>query len=289
MINIFDIQHFCVHDGPGIRTTVFLKGCPLHCRWCHNPESLRPEKQMMFFADKCVNCGMCVRACKKGAHVFSRGRHIYIREKCNLCGECVTACSQRALEVSGYEMDEKGLFQRILRDKAFYGPDGGVTFSGGEPLLQFEKLRGVLKCCREEGIHTAVETSLLAPEKVIRELHKEVDLIICDFKIADPSVHKEYTGVSNERILSNMKYLLERRAEQMWVRTPVIPGINDNPRNMEAMACFLAPYPVARVELLPFHDIGLSKYTALGQSYEFADENFISEEKMESLRKILGL
>lgn len=287
MINVFDIQHFCVHDGPGIRTTVFLKGCPLHCRWCHNPESLKPKKQMMFYRDKCINCGMCVGTCENGAHAFSGQEHIYIEENCKLCGSCLTVCAQRALELSGFEIDEKELYKRISRDKAFYGKNGGVTFSGGEPLLQYEKIQGILEWCRKEQIHTAIETSLFVSDNIIRQADENVDLIICDYKIADSKIHKKYTGVGNEKILTNMKYLLERRAERMWVRTPVIPGVNDNEQNMCCMGSFLSKYPVARVELLPFHDIGWSKYVALGDEYEFSKADVISAERMENFRRLL--
>lgn len=287
MMRLFDIQHFCVQDGPGIRTTVFLKGCPLHCRWCHNPESLRPEKQLLFYRDKCIDCGNCVRVCGNGAHLFSGGTHIYRKESCSRCGDCVKSCANRALELSGYEKSGPEVFKEIWRDRAFYGTDGGVTFSGGEPLLQYEELEEVLKACRDRQIHTAVETSLFVPEQVVQKAEGLVDLMICDYKIADSKLHREYTGVGNERILSNLSYLLERRAERMWVRTPVIPRVNDREENMEAMGRFLAGYPLARMELLAFHDIGRSKYEALGEDYAFADAKLISRARMEEFRSLL--
>ena len=281
---IFDIQHFCVHDGPGIRTTVFLKGCSLHCLWCHNPESISRCFRMMFYKDKCVNCGMCKIACRQNCHVFSEGTHIYIRENCILCGECVSVCAQRALEISGYVIDYADLMKQIERDKDFYIHGGGVTFSGGEPLIQYQELCNVLRQCRERGIHTAVETSLYADKTIVDMLDQEADLIICDYKIADTQLHRRYTGKGNEKILNNMEYLLKKRADRMWVRTPVIPGVNDTKENMRQMGKFLAPYSAARVELLPFHDIGLSKYYALGERYSFEDAGYITDKKMEELR-----
>ena len=287
MMRLFDIQHYCVHDGPGIRTTVFLKGCPLRCGWCHNPESAILGRQMMFYPDKCVSCGACVPVCPQGAQIMEQGVHRFRREKCHACGLCVRSCAQRALEISGCEQNLMDIYEEICRDRMFYGDDGGVTFSGGEPLLQHEPLLALLELCRQGGIHNAVETSLYAPQETVAAVAERTDLMICDYKIADPALHKKYTGVGNEQILKNMEMLLKCRAQTMWVRTPVIPGVNDTEENMREMGAFLSGYPLARVELLPYHDMGESKYMALGKVYEFSGEQTPTSENMEKLRCIL--
>ena len=252
---IFDVQRFSTHDGPGVRTTVFFKGCNLRCLWCHNPESQSAAPQLMFYRDKCVGCGACEKICKK-THTPA----------CTACGGCVAVCAQGARELSGRTVSAEEVLQTVLRDRRYYEiSGGGVTLSGGEPLLQPDFALELLSLCRAAGVHTAIETALNAPESVLEALLPETDLLICDIKGIDAALHRANTGVSNDRILKNAGSLM-RSGRELLFRMPYIPGFNDG--ELPAVREFTRGFPL---ELMPYHSIGANKYAALGRPYPSAD------------------
>jgi len=269
---IFNIQKYAVHDGPGIRTTVFLKGCPLRCAWCHNPESLSPEPEVIVLESRCAGCGECRAACAFGASLPGAGPLPARNELCSLCGACAAACPTGARQKLGEEMSVAKVLETALRDRVFYEEsNGGVTFSGGEPLLQFEFLRAVLIACRANGLRTAVDTCGLAPTDRLLEIASLTDLVLYDLKFMDETRHKLHTGVSNTLILHNLREL-GRHHSRIWVRIPLIPGVNDDPAELDAMARFAAAIPTVRqVNLLPFHRAGVGKLQRLGQPERLPD------------------
>lgn len=262
---IFDIQRFSVHDGPGIRTTVFMKGCPLRCKWCHNPEGLNAGIQLQFFDEKCIGCGSC-----------GNRSNFFDAEK----------CPAEALVTCGREIDEDELIRELLKDRDFYGNNGGVTFSGGECMLQADFVASVLKKIKSLGISTAIDTSGYVPWASFEKTLDYCDLYLYDIKCITPSVHKEYTGVDNTLILENIIRLCSAKKE-IWVRTPVIPDFNNNPDEMQAIAEFVSEIPtVSQTTLMPYHSFGASKYKTLGLEYPYDTNKKITEEEMDSFRKI---
>ncbi|MEM2111061.1 MAG: glycyl-radical enzyme activating protein, partial [Candidatus Bathyarchaeia archaeon] len=205
---VFDIQRFSVHDGPGIRTVVFLKGCSLHCFWCQNPEGIHLKPEIMFFPERCIACGKCVAICPEKSHVIKDGIHYFLREKCTSCGKCVEVCYAGALQLTGKEMTVDEVLDEVLKDRKFYEiSGGGVTLSGGDVVVQHEFAYAILERCKTEGLHTAIETAANCEWKVLENLLPVTDLIMMDIKLLDPKKHKEVTGVSNERILENAQKL----------------------------------------------------------------------------------
>ncbi len=249
---IFDITRSSFVDGPGIRTTVFFKGCNLRCAWCHNPESQVRERQMLFYSHKCKGCGRCRAVCP---HALS---------SCELCGACAAACPEEARKMCGREMTAEEILREVIRDKTFYDASGGgVTFSGGECMLRPAFLRECLSLCREAEIQTAVDTAGCVPWESFEGVLDKTDLFLYDLKLMDKTLHKKYIGADNTLILENLVKLASLGCE-IIVRIPVIGGVNDNDSEMHAMAEFLAPLSVRAVELLPYHAMGEHKYTALG-------------------------
>lgn len=269
---VTNIQRFSVHDGPGIRTTVFLKGCNLRCFWCHNPEDINRNPEIQFFAERCIQCGSCVEVCVHGAHLLSEGDHLFRRELCVACGACAEACFARGLILVGTTMTAEQAVAEILQDRAFYASSGGgVTLSGGEPLLQLDFSCAVLAGCREQGIHTAIETAANFPWSRLAAILPYVDLVMMDIKHMDARRHQACTGVSNRRILANAAQL-GRQSQPLIVRTPVIPGVNDREEDIAAIAAFAATLPnLLYYELLPYHPMAESKYRSLGQLYDAID------------------
>ncbi|MGI5877644.1 MAG: glycyl-radical enzyme activating protein [Christensenellales bacterium] len=263
---VFNIQRFSIHDGPGIRTTVFLKGCNLRCFWCHNPESWEPGPQLQFFPSKCIGCGACFEACSRGCHEIKDGERVFHREHCAACGACARECYAEALVLTGYPLSVDRLIEEVRRDEVFYrNSGGGVTFSGGESMLQIDFLEAALAACRENGLHTAVDTAGNVPYSYFERVLPYTDLFLFDLKHIDPERHRQGTGADNARIVDNLTRLAHRGADKVWVRIPVIPGLNDSPGGMEAIADFLRTLPPpARVELLPYHRLGESKLAGLG-------------------------
>lgn len=280
---IFNVQKYSVHDGPGIRTTVFLKGCPLNCWWCHNPESQKTEIQLMHFENKCIKCGRCVNKCPEKAISIVGDKLTINKDKCTLCGLCADVCVQAAMEIAGKEITLKELVKEIKKDEIFYDQsNGGVTFSGGEPLSQIDFLEDALKSCSEAGIHTTVDTCAFANWSVFERIVDYTDLFLVDLKHIDSDVHKKYTGVPNEVILENIKKLSEL-GKRMFIRIPIIPGINDSEDVINRTIEFLKGIKMDQVNILPYHKIGMDKYKRLHEDYKLAD---LKEPTMEDMMKL---
>lgn len=278
---VFNIQRFSTHDGPGIRTSVFLKGCNLRCKWCHNPESYDPRPQIEYFADRCTGCGRCMEVCPEGITI-ENGR-LAGAERCRACGRCAQVCLSGARKTAGTYYDVETLVGIVKKDLAFYkNSGGGVTCSGGEPMLQYRFVKEFFKALKEQGISTALDTAGHIPYEWYEEVLPCTDLVLLDLKIMDPALHKAYTGVSNERILKNAKRMLES-GTRLHIRVPVIAGVNDNEENMRKLNAFLAGYKnVEEVRLLPYHAMGLAKAASMGVDMETFERP--SEERMEVLR-----
>lgn len=276
---IFDIQRFCVYDGPGIRTTVFFKGCNMHCAWCHNPESFSAAPELLFRTDKCTACGACA-VCPNGAHTFENGMHRFDRTRCTGCGLCTAQCLNEALDISGKPMTADEVMTVIDRDAKFYKMSGGgVTFSGGEASLHFELLLELLTRCKEKGYHTALETNGLIPPARLKELISLVDLFLLDYKHTDPKAHLHWTGVPLQPVLDTLA-ALNAAGAAVILRCPVIPGINDTDAHFAAIRALKAQYScVQSAEIMAYHDTGKSKWAALGMEYALAALKTVSPEQ----------
>lgn len=263
---LVEIMRFAVHDGPGIRTTLFLKGCSLACCWCHNPETISPEPEIGLLKRKCVGCQRCAAVCPTGAHAFRDGNHVFDRIKCTTCGRCVAACLPGALEYYGREVSVEEVVDKVLEDKAFYtNSGGGCTISGGEPLLQAEFCAAVFERLRENGVHCAIDTAGAVPWDNFETVLPHVDLFLYDFKHADDRLHREWTDASNQLILENLRQL-SSRGVPIEIRMPLIPGINDTDSALQAASEFLRRLDnVTGLRLLPYHALARSKYEAIGR------------------------
>jgi len=278
---IFDIKRYAIHGGPEIRTTVFMKGCPLRCIWCQNPEGISPKPEIMYFEYLCIRCHTCVNACPRGAISFDENNVQHIdRERRDGCGLCASLCPPSALKLVGRRITVEELVREIERDIVLYdNSGGGVTFSGGEPLFQPEFLREVLKACKERYIHTALDTSGYAPREVLKSVMPYVDLFLYDIKLVDDRNHEKYTGVSNKIIKENLKFLVENgRAKSIILRFPVIPGITDTEHNVRGWVRFLSELKgIEEIDLLPFHDVS-EKFRRLDREYKMEVHHAPSEE-----------
>jgi len=285
---IFDIKRYAIYDGPGIRTTVFFKGCPLRCWWCHNPEGQLRTYEIMYFEYKCIHCHTCVHVCPLKAVTFDENEVQHIdREVCTGCGICAEHCPTRALRLVGREITVEELMDEIEKDVQLYDSSGGgVTFSGGEPLFQPQFLKEALKACKERYIHTALDTSGYALRDVLKSVMPYVDLFLYDLKLADDEEHKKYTGVSNKLIKENLKFLVENgRAKDIILRFPVIPGITDTEKNINGLVEFISSLKgISEIDLLSFHDIS-EKFRRLGKQYKMPTHNAPSEEKLKYIKE----
>jgi pyruvate formate lyase activating enzyme len=280
---VFDIERYALEDGPGIRTVVFFKGCNLRCTWCQNPESHEAAPQVMYDRGRCTACGRCVSACPEAAIADTPPWGFLTDEaRCAVCGTCIEVCFQAARRIAGKMMTSEEILAEIRRDRPFYeSSGGGVTFSGGEPLLYPAAVVELARACRAEGIHTALETAGHVPWKRLEGVLPWIDLLYFDFKHIDPTVHRAVTGVSNELILANLRRAAESCAN-LVVRIPVIPGVNADAETQAAMLAYLAGETAVRnVELLPFHRLGGNKYEALGLEYAFATTPNMARESCE--------
>jgi len=285
---VFDIRKYSIHDGPGIRTTVFLKGCPLDCWWCHNPESQLPDPEPMLRPNLCIACGECVATCPQGAISQQGSRLTWERELCISCGDCAAGCMSGAREMAGRSMTSAEVLAEIERDRLFYEESGGgVTFSGGEPLFQHRFLVDLLRACRQLELHTAIDTSGFASWEVFEQVLPYTDLVLYDLKHSDPELHLRYTGAPLAPILRNLERLAQR-GTPLWLRVPVVPGLNDDEANLRRVGELAAGLPnLLQVNLLAYHRSAASKYERLGRSYRLPDTPAASDELMESAASLL--
>lgn len=280
---IFDIQRYSVHDGPGIRTLVFLKGCPLRCPWCANPESQLPGPELRFVESLCKKCKLCVEACPVRAIEEKDGAMIFNRDVCTTCGKCSDVCPAKAISVIGERKTVGEIMEVLEKDRVFFeNSGGGITLSGGEPLVQPKFAASIMRRSKEKGFHTAIETSGYQEWNLAKPVFVDVDLVLFDVKFMDPVRHKRIVGVSNELILSNATKIAEMR-KQMIIRVPVIPGYNDDLENLDQTLSFAESIGVSEVHLLPYHRLGQHKYQQLGRVYRLASTQPPNKEYMESL------
>ncbi len=286
---IFNIQRYSIHDGPGIRTTVFMKGCPLRCIWCQNPEGQAPKSEILLNLEKCTGCGRCVLECPKNAIEIYKGKSHTNRQICDGCGRCAEVCPNEARNLAGRLMTAEEVFGEIIKDRIFYERSGGgVTLSGGDPLAQPDFAISILKLCKEAYIHTALDTCGYAEWKTFEEVLKFVDLLLYDFKNIDPIKHKKNTGVLNDLIINNAKKVCHKLSIPMWARIPIIPGYNDSQREIEDIAKFISVELgscVQRVNLLPYHRLGEIKFERLEANYSLSTEP-PDEGKLNEFKKI---
>lgn len=289
---IFNIQKYNLYDGPGIRTLVFFKGCPLRCLWCSNPEGQVRAYQILFKKDRCVNCGACAAVCPAGVHVMADSRHEIRREvECVGCRACEKACTQTALSISGEYRTISEIMEVIEEDRPFYqSSGGGVTLGGGEVLMQPEAAVNLLTTCKERGTNTAIETCGYARAEVVRRAAEVTDLFLFDVKHMNSDRHYQLTGVRNELILENLRWLLENRCN-VKVRVPLLRGVNDSESDIEAMVRFLAPYKDHRnckgIDLLPYHKMGVNKYAQLGREYPMPGDPALDEAGLARVEDII--
>jgi len=311
---IFDIKKFAVHDGPGIRTTIFMKGCFLDCDWCHNPESIRPEPQLVFYGDKCISCSNCIEACQAGAKEGTTGGALYLAyedgnradpenliegrkvvrrydiDKCTLDGACVERCYPEAWFMWGRMISVGDAYKELDKDRPFYeNSNGGITVSGGEPLRQHDFVGNLLHMCKEEGLHTALDTSGYSKWEKFEAVLPYTNLVLLDLKIMDSERHRQHTGVDNGLILENAAKMADLENTDIWVRVPLIPGINSDEDNIAAIAGFVResmPGATRRVEFLPYHRLGESKFERLGRKYKLKGVEPPTKEMMEQIVEI---
>ncbi|MBS2100619.1 glycyl-radical enzyme activating protein [Carboxylicivirga linearis] len=267
---IFDIKRYAINDGPGIRLTIFFKGCPLSCVWCHNPESISPQTQKMYSKQKCIGAQKCIEVCPNDALQLTPDGVITDWDKCAVCGKCAEVCPTKAIEISGEQMDINQLLKTIESESLFFDQSGGgVTFSGGEPLMHYKTLLELLEKCGQRHIHRVVDTSLFSRSEIVKQVAEKTELFLVDLKHMDDEKHKKYTGVSNQLILKNIQ-LLSDLGSDFWIRIPLIEGINADEENIKASAEFLSKlkWPSKLVNLLPYHDIGKNKHLKLGSTYD---------------------
>ena len=291
---VTNIQKFSVHDGPGIRSIIFTKGCPLTCMWCANPENIHFESELMFYPDKCIGCGRCVKTCPQGAIAMNtslEGNVItFDRTKCVNCGTCTKVCFSQSRVMKGEMLPYESVLEKVNKDIPFYrNSGGGITFSGGEPLMHPDFVVGIARDCREKGLNTAVETCGFVPWENIEHVISWIDLFLFDIKFIDGRKHTEYCGHSNELILKNFKRLCEEERGRIVVRMPMIPGINDSGRDIALAGMFLrkCKEKISGIHILPYHNYGVSKYDALGIPYALSHLESPTDERMKKIKDAL--
>lgn len=287
LATIFNIQKYSLHDGPGIRTTVFFKGCPLSCKWCHNPESISKEIQIVRNESSCRMCGSCIIACPTKALKMKTDTIEFDRYKCISCGNCEDVCYHDAIKIVGKEMSVEEVLKDILKDKVFYDESGGgVTFSGGEPLMQSSFLLELAKRCKFAGIHTTLDTSGFAKWETLKKIIKYIDLILYDLKIVDEEKHIDFVGASNKIIIENLQNLKDENVD-IFLRLPIIKGINDSVEEArEVLKIIDGNNNIKQINLLEYHKMGMEKYPRLGRKYELTGEEKPDKETIDALKDV---
>ncbi len=282
---IFDIRRYAIHDGPGIRTTVFFKGCPMRCWWCHNPEGQDSELELVFRKSRCVGCGICAERCQRKVILPVTQAISIDRRNCILCEMCSNVCPSDALSIAGKRMKVEEVLEEIEKDESFYEESGGgVTFSGGEPLMQPYFLEALLTECKRRTIHTTLDTCGFADSGIIDRIRDKVDLFLYDIKIMNDRKHRKYTGVSNQQILRNLKTLAENGG-RIVISFPIVPSINDDEKNVDETAKFISSLPnIQQVNLLPYHRAGIEKYKSLGKPYRLNRVQPPSDRRIKSVK-----
>lgn len=290
MLNVFDIQFGSYHDGPGIRTVLFLKGCNLSCRWCQNPESQSRKAELMYIRDACISCLRCTNVCKSSSISIVDGKPCFDRRRCSGCGACAEVCDTGALQLSGSLWREEDLYYLLKQDQAFYDlSGGGVTLSGGEPLLQARDAAKLLKMLHDDGIHTAIETALCINATQLSLLVPYLNLALCDIKTTDLAKHRALCGHGNGFVRDNLRLLQEEHIPTV-IRIPVIPGFNDSKEDVQSIIDLCEYYAqIKEIELIPFHRLGAGKYRALGRVYAFEHCTPPDRSKMLSLETLIPL
>ena len=284
---VFNIERFAIRDGPGIRTTVFLKGCPLRCLWCSNPESMKPLPQLFYLKDRCTSCSRCIEACPNGANTMTpEGLIVIDRDVCQACGECVQVCPNKARDIAGRVMTVEEVLDEVKKDSLFYrNSGGGVTASGGEPTHQPDFLWHLFAGCHEAAIETCLDTTGFVKTETLRWILEQTDLVLYDIKHMDPGAHKKLTGVDNALILENARVVAADKP--MIVRVPLIPGHNDSEENLNAVTAFMAELGLKRIDLLPYHSLAKSKYERLGMEYRLEGLQPYEPEEVKEIKAFL--
>lgn len=285
---VFDIKKAAIHDGPGLRTTVFVKGCPLTCIWCHNPESIRPQPEIKYLSMKCTGCGACVRACAQACHSIKAGAHTIDRTRCIQCGSCTDACPAEALELIGRPMSAEEVLGIVIRDRAFFeSSGGGMTISGGEPMAQFEFTRTLLQGAKALGLHTCLDTCGFARTDNYTRIRKYTDIFLFDVKETDPERHREFTGRDNVRILDNLRHL-DRLGAGIILRCPIVPGCNDRKEHLTAIGRLADSLNnVSQINVMAFHPFGAHKSEQIGSAYTLQHGKAVDKKTADSWRRII--